>query len=93
MRQTEKLDNFGERSVGNDGSIANINDSLAKMDILLNKASSPIVSNLKASNKYTTQKLPETLDEYRAAVKGGVILSQPVDLNKMINDHSDLQRT
>ena len=58
-----------------------ISDSLDKMDILLNKASSPIVSNLKASDRYTTQKLPETLDEYRMTVKGGDVLNQPVDLN------------
>ena len=63
------------------------------MDILLNDASSPIVSTVRASSKYATQKLPETLDGYRATVKNGDILKDPVDLNVIINDFRDLGKT
>ena len=61
--------------------------------MLLNDSSSPILSNLRQSSKYSTQKLPETIDEYRSTVKDGDILKQPVDLNEIINDYRTLCKT
>ena len=46
----------------NDSQMSNINDEISKIDILLNDPSSPLISNLRASSKYATQKLPETIE-------------------------------
>ena len=62
------------------------------MDILLNDASSPIVSTVRASSKYATQKLPETFDGYQATFKNG-IMKEAVDLNVIINDFRSLGKT
>lgn len=73
--------------------IDSITESLDRADILLNDKSSPLISNLRALSKYATQKLPETIDGYRAQVKNGDIINQPVDLNVMINDYRALNKT
>ena len=70
-----------------------INSSLQKAELLLNDASSPLISNLRALSKYATQKLPETIDGYRAQIKDGNILEQPVDLNVMINEYGALTKS
>jgi len=75
------------------GVVKSINESLEKSDILLNDFSSPLMSKLSALQKYSTQKLPETIDEYRATIKNGDILQEPVDLNVMINDYRSLNNT
>jgi hypothetical protein len=66
---------------------------LDKLEVLLNDSSSPILSNLRQSSKYSTQKLPETIDEYRSTVIDGDILNTPVDLNEIINDYRTLCKT
>ena len=61
--------------------------------MLLSEGSSPILSSLRASSKHATKPLPGTLDSYRASLKDGDILHQPVDLNAMINEYRGLIKT
>ena len=68
-----KLSDYAERDADGAIVIDSINESLEKVDLLLNDRSSPILSNLRASSKYATQELPPTLDEYRATIDGGDI--------------------
>lgn len=75
------------------GAVKSINESLEKADLLLNDSSSPLLSNLKALKKYATQKLPDSIDEYRSTIKNGDIIDEPVDLNVMINDYQALNNT
>ena len=67
--------------------IDNINQSLERLDILLNDQSSPLMSTIASLAKYSTQKLPEDLDAYRATLKDGDIIDEAVDLNRIINDY------
>ena len=80
--QTKRLEE-DDTSTG----IENINQSLERMDILLNDRSSPLMSTLAGLSRYSTQKLPEDLEAYRATLKDGDIISEAVDLNRMINDY------
>jgi len=48
---------------------------------------------LRSSSKYATQKLPPTLDEYRATVKDGNIVDKPLDLNVIINDYQKMGKS
>ncbi len=80
-------------SKGDDYMSESINESLEKADLLLNDQSSPLISKLRALSKYATQKLPDTIDGYRATLKDGNILDQPVDLNVMINDYQSLTKS
>jgi len=61
--------------------------------VLLNHQSSPILSNLQSSSRYATEKLPETIDEYRSTVKNGETADESVDLNRIINDFRSLGKT
>lgn len=61
---TTRLENFIQRSESKD--VVNVNESINKLDTLLNDSSSPIMSTLRATSKYSVDKLPETIDEYRA---------------------------
>ena len=67
--------------------IDNINQSLERLDILLNDQSSPLMSTIASLAKYSTQKLPEDLDAYRATLKDGDIIDEAIDLNRIINDY------
>ena len=87
------IDDYASRNDEGEIVIDSINESLDKMDVLLNNSSSPILSNLRASSKYATQKLPRTLEEYRATIDGGDIVRAPVDLNAIINDYQALGKT
>lgn len=91
--KSTKYDDFVSR--GNDGSVGltSLNDSIDKVDVLLNDQSSPLLSNLRAASKYATQKLPQTIEEYRATVKDGNIVREPVDLNMIINDYRTICKT
>lgn len=51
-----------------DGDEDNMNEQLEQFDILLNDPSSPIISKIRSSSKYATEKLPETIDQYRSLV-------------------------
>ncbi len=88
-----KLADYAEKDSDGEVEISSVTESLEKMDVLLNDSSSPILSNLRASSKYATQKLPETLEEYRATVEGGDVIRNPVDLNVIINDYQSLNKT
>jgi len=73
--------------------VDSINETVEKAEVLLKDQSSPLLGNIRALKKYATQKLPETIDEYRETVDRGDIIDQPVDLNTMINDYIKLNRT
>lgn len=51
------------------------------------------MSTLRATSKYSVDKLPETIDEYRSTVKNGDILRNSVDLNRIINDYKTVGKT
>lgn len=51
------------------------------------------MSTLRATSKYSVDKLPETIDEYRSTVKNDDILRNSVDLNRIINDYKTVGKT
>lgn len=51
------------------------------------------MSTLRATSKYSVDKLPKTIDEYRSTVKNGDILRNSVDLNRIINDYKTVGKT
>ena len=71
----------------------NVTESLEKVERLLTDSSSPIMSALRSSSKYSVDKLPDTFDEYRATLKDGDVLSKPLDLNRIINDYNQMGKT
>lgn len=72
--------------------VSNASESLDKIELLLTDPSSPLVSTLKGTSKYSTSKLPETLDAYRATVDSGDLMASPVDLNSIIRDHQNITK-
>ena len=92
QEKTVKATKLSGAGAGSDKQIESINASIDKMDILLSDPSSPIISNMRSSSKYATQKLPETIDEYRSLLTDGDITNEPVDLNVIINDYRNMNK-
>lgn len=93
--KSSKLGNFVQYSDEDQGEaqISNVSESIDKLDKLLNDSSSPIMSTIRSTSKYSVNKLPETIEEYRTTVKDGDFIDNPVDLNRIINDYRNIGQT
>ena len=61
--KTFRLDGYGQAEEKSQG-VDDINESLKKLDLLLNGNSSPVLSAIKQTSKYATSPLPDTLEDY-----------------------------
>lgn len=93
--KTLKLDDYMQQEGGideqgqTDCRIDDINESLQKLDLLINGNSSPILSFIKQTSDYATKPLPETLEEYEQAVPGS-LNDNPIDVGVFMRDKDKL---
>ena len=86
--KTFKLDDYAQKE-NNNVRVDNINDSLKKLDLLLNGNSSPILSAIKQTGHYVNNPLPNTLEEYEQTIPGKV-KDYPIDAGLYKHDNRKL---
>ena len=70
--------------------VDDINESLKKLDLLLNGNSSPVLSAIKQTSKYATSPLPDTLEDYEQTIPGQ-LKDHPIDAGAFKRDYHKLQ--